>query len=98
VGGVAAGLLSIEYLLTSGALQHGTRADVQLQTPWLANVGSTWRGQGRAALRAMAQQHPAALQRAADAVDVPFPPDTSPVAWQAWWADLRTSLQASNSE
>jgi hypothetical protein len=84
--------------LLAPAAYHGARADVQLQTPWLANVGSAWRGQGRAALRAMAQQHPAALQRAVDAVDVPFPPDTSPVAWQAWWADLRAELQASKSE
>lgn len=68
---------------------------MQLQTPWLAYVSSAWRGQGRAALQGMAAQHPAALQRAVDAVDVPFPPDTTPVEWQAWWADLRTELQAS---
>ena len=67
---------------------------MQLQTPWLANVSSPCWGLGRAALLAMAEQHPAALQRAADAVDVPFPPDTSPAAWQAWWADLHAELQA----
>lgn len=89
-------VIKSDRLLAPAAVRHGARADVQLQTPWLANVGSAWRGQGRAALRRMAQQHPAALRRAVDAVDVPFPPDTSPVVWQAWWADLRAELRSSD--
>jgi hypothetical protein len=66
---------------------------VQLQTPWFDDVRSVWRWQTRTALRGLARHHLAALQRALDAVDVPFPPDTSPSLWQAWWADLRGDVQ-----
>jgi hypothetical protein len=83
----------ISRLLTAAVGVDRAACCMQLQTPWLANVRCVWRWQGRTALRGLAQHHPAAVQRALDAVDVPFPPDTSPAAWQAWWADLRIDLQ-----
>lgn len=76
-------------LLGTGAVEFL----IQLQTPWLDRFGSAWRRQGREALQGIAQQHPAAVQRAAAATEVPFPPDTSPRAWQAWWQELRAELQ-----
>ena len=66
---------------------------LQLQTPWLDRINSAWRAQGCNALRSIARQHPAAVERAAAAAEVPFPPDTSARAWQAWWHALRADLQ-----
>jgi hypothetical protein len=78
-------------LLDSGAVEFL----VQLQTPWLDGAAASggWRDRSREALRGLAAQHPAAVAAALEHVDVPFPPDTSPSAWQAWWTDLRADLR-----